>query len=296
MSIVGSVEISNADRLVFPEAGITKGALADYYARIAGTMLPWIRDRPISLLRCPRGRAEACFFQKHDKGGFGEAVRHVDIREKGKREKGRSAEPYLYMVDAEGLLACVQMGTIEFHGWGACVSDIERPDRMVFDLDPDEGLAFDCVRAAAREVGDCLSAMGLASFPLLTGGKGVHVVVPLLPDAQWPAVRSFARRFAADLAARAPDRFTARLSREKRKGRIFIDWLRNQRGSTAIMPWSVRAREGAPVAMPVSWEELGANIASSSCFTLAERDTVFARAGAGPLSGWGVGRQHLPDR
>ena len=283
-------KISNADRVLFPEAGVTKGALADYYAAIAPTILPWVADRPISLVRCPQGRAKQCFFQKHDAGSFGEAVHHVDIV-----EKDGEVEPYLYVSDAAGLLACVQMGTIEFHGWGARVSDIERPDRMVFDLDPDEGLGFDRVKAAAEDLRRHLADLGLASFPLLSGGKGLHVVVPLTPEAEWPVVKDFARRFAVALATAEPERFTAKLSKASRKGRIFIDWLRNQRGGTAIMPWSVRARAGAPVAMPVGWSELDA-ITSPGCHALADIDAVLARVAVRALSGWGQASQVLPDR
>ncbi|MBB4632904.1 DNA ligase D [Sphingosinicella soli] len=282
-----TVSITNADRIIFPEAKITKGALADYYRQVGGIMLPWASHRPASLVRCPQGRARQCFFQKHDSGSFGPAVRHIAIVEKS----GKPGD-YLYIEDVQGLLACVQMGTIEFHGWGARVEDVERPDRMVFDLDPDEAVGFEAVKTAAKDLRGHLADIGLASFPMLTGGKGIHVVVPLT-GADWNAVKDFADRFARAIAALEPDRFTATMSKAKRKGRIFIDWLRNQRGSTAILPYSARARPGAPVAAPVSWKELD-GITKADTFTVKDAKTLLKRAGSRDLAGWGAAAQHLP--
>ena len=284
-----TVKISSRDRVVFPGDGITKGELADYYAAMAGVMLPWLGRRPISLVRCPQGRAKQCFFQKHDAGSFGEQVHHVDIR-----EKDGGTEPYLYVEDAHGMLACVQMGTIEFHSWGARVEDVERPDRLVFDLDPDEGLDFDDVKRAAEQIKSVLADMGLTSFPMLSGGKGVHVVVPLTPEAEWPAVKSFADRFARALAADEPERFVATATKAKRKGRIFIDWLRNQRGATAVLPYVVRARSGAPVAAPVAWSEFK-GLDTAARWTLKDADELIERAGSRLLKGWGIADQVLPE-
>ncbi|WP_150291860.1 DNA ligase D [Sphingobium estronivorans] len=283
-----AVTISHPDRLIFPEAKISKGQLADYYAAMGGAMLPWIAGRPISLVRCPQGRAKKCFFQKHDSGSFGEHVKHVPIR-----EKDGTREDYLYIDETDGLIACVQMGAIEFHGWGSLVEDVERPDRMVFDLDPDEGLDFEDVKKAARDIRRALEDLGLVSFPMLSGGKGVHVIVPLTPDAEWPQVKDFADRFARALAASEPDRFTATMSKAKRKGRIFIDWLRNQRGATAVLPYVARAREQAPVAAPVGWDEL-ADIESAGHFTVKDVAELLQRSGSRALRGWGVAHQPLP--
>lgn len=283
------VKVSSRDRVIFPDSNITKGQLADYYAAVAPIMLPWAANRPISLVRCPQGRAKKCFFQKHDAGSFGEYVHHVDVR-----EKDGSVQPYLYIKDADGLVACVQMGTIEFHGWGSSVATLEQPDRLVFDLDPDEGLDFARVKKAAEDVKAHLAEIGLTSFPMLTGGKGVHVVVPLQPGAEWPAVKSFADRFARALAAAEPERFTATMSKAKRKGKIFIDWLRNQRGATAIMPYSARARSEGPVAVPVSWTELR-DIDTAHLFHVGEAATLIERANSRALAGWGVAQQVLPD-
>lgn len=285
-----NARITNPDRVIFPGDQLTKGDLAGYVETVAPLLLPWAANRPISLVRCPQGRAKACFFQKHDAGSFGDAVLTVEIAEK---DGGR--EPYLYVRDADGLLSCVQMGTIEFHGWGAGVGDVERPDRMVFDLDPDEGLDFADVKRAAADINRHLADLGLVSFAMLSGGKGVHVVVPLTPNAAWPAVKDFADRFARALAQAEPDRFTATMAKAKRKGRIFIDWLRNQRGSTAVLPYSARARAGAPVAAPVAWRELD-DIDTPARWTIRDADELLQRADSRLLAGWGMADQVLPDR
>ncbi|MEH3106658.1 MAG: DNA ligase D [Sphingomonas fennica] len=284
-----AVQISHPDRVIFPESGITKGQLADYYEAVAEPLLAGLADRPVSLVRCPQGRAKQCFFQKHDAGSFGDAVRQVPIR-----GKDGDDEPYLAVHDVRGLLTCVQMGAIEFHGWGSRASAVERPDRMVFDLDPDEGLGFDAVRTAALQLRDVLGEMGLASFPLLSGGKGVHVVVPLDATAEWPAVKDFARRFALALAEAHPDRFTANMKKTERRGRIFLDWLRNQRGATAVLPYVVRARPGAPVAAPITWDELG-ETDSAARFSIADAALLLERAASPALAGWGGPPQPLPD-
>ncbi|MGB3796200.1 MAG: DNA ligase D, partial [Alteraurantiacibacter sp.] len=283
------VNISSRDRVVFPDSGQTKGQLADYYEAIAPIMLPFAARRPASLVRCPQGRAKKCFFQKHDSGAFGHAVHSVPIQ-----EKDGGTEDYLYLEDARGILQCVQMGTIEFHGWGSRTNDVELPDRMVFDLDPDEGLDFGDVKQAARDIRARLSDIGLVSFAMLSGGKGVHVVVPLTPGHSWAAHKDFSRRFAEALSLTEPDRFTATMSKAKRKGKIFIDWLRNQRGSTAVLPYSARARSGAHVAVPVGWNELK-KMDDAKQFSIDDAKRLVDRAGSKTLAGWGFAEQSLPD-
>jgi len=283
------IAITHPDRVIDPDGGITKGQLAAYYAAMADPILRWTAGRPVSLVRCPQGRGKKCFFQKHDAGSFGDHVGHVAIR-----EKDGGSEDYLVLEDGAGLLTCVQMGTIEFHGWGAPAADVEKPDRLVFDLDPDEGLAFADVVSAAGHLRDLLGEMGLATFPMLTGGKGVHVVAPLVPEAEWPAVKDFAQRFAAALAQDQPERFTAALAKKQRTGRIFIDYLRNQRGATAVMPYTVRAREGAPVAVPVTWQELR-SIDRASRWHIGDAAELAKRAGSKALAHWGQADQTLPD-
>ena len=213
-----SERITNADRIIFPGDGVTKGQLAGYYRQVGAIMLPWIADRPISLVRCPQGRGKQCFFQKHDAGSFGDAVHKVPIH-----EKDGSTEEYLWIDSVDGLIAAVQMGSIEFHGWGSRASNVEHPDRLVLDLDPDEGLGFDAVKKAAFDIKEHLADLGLVSFAMLSGGKGVHVVVPLNAKADWPAVKDFSSRFAQALSQAEPDRFVATMSKAKRQGRIFID-------------------------------------------------------------------------
>lgn len=284
-----SVRISNRDRVIDPDSGTTKGQLADHYAAIASIMLPWTGSRPISLVRCPQGRAKKCFFQKHDAGTFGSHVHHVGIMEKDGHE-----EPYLFIDDAEGLLTCVQMGTIEFHGWGARIEDVEKADRLVFDLDPDEGLDFEAVRIAAFHFRDLLKDIGLITFPMVTGGKGVHVIAPLTPKAEWPEVKDFAHRLAIAVAQADPDHFTAALPKVQRKGRIFVDYLRNQRGATAVMPYSVRARSCAPVAVPITWNEMK-TIDKPTHWHVGDAAALVKRAASKALSGWGRADQVLPD-
>ena len=282
------ITISNADRVIYPEAHITKGQLADYYAAMAEPILRFTANRPISLVRCPQGRAKQCFFQKHDSGSFGDAVKHVPIREKD----GDIAD-YLYVDSGEGLLACVQMGAIEFHGWGSLADDVEHPDRMVFDLDPDAGLDFGDVKKAALVLKKELEALGLTSEPMLSGGKGVHLVTMLDQKADWVQVKDFASRFARALAEAKPEMFTANMKKAERKGRIFLDWLRNQRGATAVLPFTVRARENAPVAVPVTWEQLE-DIESAANFHMKDRDVIAKHAATKAILNWGKKRQTLP--
>lgn len=281
--------ITNPDRVIDADSGRTKGELAAYYEAVAPIMLPVLGHRPVSLVRCPQGRAKHCFFQKHDAGSFGEHVHHVPVL-----EKDGSTEDYLWLDDAEGILNCVQMGTIEFHGWGSRIEDIETPDRLVIDLDPDEGLDFEAVRKAAFDISSTLSDLGLISFPMLTGGKGVHVLVPLTPKAKWPVVKDFAHRFAVALETQEPDRYVANMAKVKRKGRIFVDYLRNQRGATAVLPYVARARSGVPVSAPISWEELR-TIDKPSHFSITDADELLERATSPNLAGWGVADQVLPD-
>jgi bifunctional non-homologous end joining protein LigD len=282
------IRISNPDRAIYPTEKLTKGDLAAYYAAIGPLLMVEAANRPITLIRCPQGRAKKCFFQKHDTGSMGEHVKHVPIAEK----KG-GTQDYLYVEDIRGILACVQMGTIEFHGWGSRVDKIEYPDRLVFDLDPDEGLDFAAVRDAARRIRDLLADMGLKTWPMLTGGKGVHVIAPLDASANWDAATSFAERFARAVSEAESDRFTANMRKVQRKGRIFLDWLRNQRGSTAVLPFSARAREGAPVAAPVAWDELD-DYEGGNAFTIRDLDLLFERSESKLLKGWGEAKQALP--
>jgi bifunctional non-homologous end joining protein LigD len=283
------IKITNPDRMLWPEAGITKQELVDYYRTIGPVMSAWSANRPLSLVRCPQGRSKKCFFQKHNTATFGPEVKQIEIEEK----KGDRVD-YVYVEDVAGLVACVQMGTIEFHGWGSPVADIEKPDRLVFDIDPDEGLSFAEVKRTARDLHRYLADMGLQSFPLTTGGKGLHVVVPLTPEAEWPEVKDFAQRFCVALATAEPERFTANLAKARRKGRIFLDYLRNQRGATAILPYSVRARDNATVSAPITWDELE-DLKGGNIYTVRDAELLLERASSRALQGWGEASQVLPD-
>jgi len=283
------VRITSPERAIFPDEGLTKGDLADYYAAVDPLIMVDAARRPMTLIRCPQGRSKKCFFQKHDSGSFGPDVKHVPVKEK----KGITQD-YLYLDDIRGLLACVQMGTIEFHGWGSKIDPLEYPDRLVFDLDPDVGLDFAKVKEAAVRLHGLLEDLGLKTFPLLSGGKGLHVVAPLDQSADWPTVSDFAERFSRAIAEAEPEMFTANIRKVQRTGRIFLDWLRNQRGATAVMPYSARAREGAPVAAPIAWEELD-RYKGGNHFTIRDADELLKRASSKMLAGWGQAKQALPD-
>jgi bifunctional non-homologous end joining protein LigD len=255
------VRLTHPERVVFPSQGVTKAGIAAYYEAVAERMLPHIVQRPLSLVRCPQGRARHCFFQKHASGGFPSQFKDVPIT-----EKDGAVEDYLYVDGLDGILAGVQMNSLEFHIWGSHIQSLEKPDRIVFDIDPDEGLGFAEVRAAAMDIRSRLFDLGLQTFAMPTGGKGIHVIAPLTPRVAWPEVKSFCRAFAEQLAVDEPDRFTANIRKASRKGRMFVDYLRNERGATAIAPFSTRSREGAPCAVPIAWDEVdtlqGANLFS----------------------------------
>ncbi|MBS1301734.1 DNA ligase D [Loktanella sp. SALINAS62] len=249
---IGGQRISHAGRVVFPQTGGTKGDLARYYDAAGARLLKIAGHRPLSLLRLPEGLAGQRFFQKHAGQGMPDALNRIAITES-------DGDPATYMDirRAAAFVAAAQMGTIEFHIWGARSDRLDRPDRLVFDLDPDEGLDWADVRSASVDLAARLTALGLASVPVVSGGKGVHVCVSLRRTNGWDTVKLFSKTLAHVMAQEEPDRFTATMSKARRKGRIFIDWLRNERGSTAIAPYSVRARPSGPVAMPVTWDELG---------------------------------------
>ncbi|HDS1217867.1 DNA ligase D [Stenotrophomonas maltophilia] len=283
-----AVAISHPERVVFAKKKIRKGDVADYYRQMARWILPGIVGRPLSLLRCPDGAGKACFFQKHHGPGLGDAVHAVPLQQKSGRED------YVYIDDVRGLLQLVQMNTLELHPWGATVADPEHPDRLVFDLDPGEGVGWNEVKAGARDVRDRLQEIGLRSFVRLSGGKGVHVVVPLQPAADWEQAKAFCEAFAQAMAQQAPERYVATMSKAKRGGVIFIDWLRNTRGATSVCSWSLRARESAGVAVPLRWEEL-ARIKAADAFPLDKALARAKRLKADPWQGIDAVKQTLPS-
>lgn len=259
---IAGVRLSNPERVLFSEAGLTKLDLARYFLAVSTRMLPYAADRPISLVRCPNGESGSRFFQKHHKKGMPSALKSVRIVE----NDGEEAH-YLMIDDAAGLVAIAQIGGLEIHPWSAHVEALEHPDRLIFDLDPDTSIGFAGVRDAARDVRRLLQTAGLESFALVTGGKGIHVIAPLDASQDWNTVKSFAHGVAEKLAEAEPQRFVATMSKAKRRGRIFIDWLRNERGATAVAPYSPRARPEASVATPVAWSELS-RIEAANVFTI----------------------------
>lgn len=284
---VEGVRLTHPSRVMYPASGETKRDVAEHLTGVAGAMLAHVKDRPVSLVRCPGGIGEDCFFQKHWSDAMPDALRTVKIKERSGETKA-----YLLANDAAGLVAAAQVGALEFHVWGSRRDKLEKPDRLVFDLDPGEGTTFDDVRRAAREVRDHLDGAGLESFALLTGGKGVHVVAPLQRRQGWDAVKTVARGVARTLSEAAPDRYIAEAAKAKRKGKIFIDWLRNERGATAVAPFSPRARKGAPVATPIRWDELG-GVEGGNAYTLATLAARLKRLKSDPWEGYFDARQSL---
>jgi bifunctional non-homologous end joining protein LigD len=282
---IEGIRITHPDRVVFPGQGVTKRDLVEYYVAVADLILPHIADRPLSLVRCPQGREKECFFQKHASPGWPEELRKIRIKEKS------GSDEYMYVEDIAGVVAAVQMGVLELHIWGSHVDAVEKPDRLVFDLDPDEGLPFAKVKEAALNLKKRLEHFDLESFPLATGGKGIHVVVPLKSNHSWDEHRAFAEAMARLMEEENPERYIANMSKKKRAGRIFIDYLRNQRGSTAICPYSTRARKGAYIAAPLAWRNLG-KLENAHPFSVGDAKKL-ARGGD-PWKGYRALRQSLP--
>lgn len=251
---LAKIHLTHPERVLDPESGLTKQGLAQYLALVADRMLPHVVQRPISFVRCPGGTGKACFYQKHSEAALPSGIGSVTIREK------KGTDDYLTIENAEGLIGLAQMGVLEIHPWGARIDDIERPDRMIFDFDPDPAVPFDWVVEAAIQMRKKLDALGLESFLKTTGGKGLHVVAPIKRQYEWPVIKEFARAAANALAA-GSNRYVTTMTKTKRTGKIFIDFFRNDRGATAVAPYSTRARSGAPVAVPLDWSEAVASLA-----------------------------------
>ncbi|GAB2560932.1 DNA ligase D [Dyella jejuensis] len=273
-----TVTITHPDRVVYPSDNITKGEVAEYYRSIMKWLLPGVLDRPLSIIRCPEGAEKTCFFQKHPIQGL-HRVGTVRLKE----EKGSQAV-YLFARDADSVLELVQFGTLEFHVWGATAARPDNADRIVFDLDPAPKVGWARVVAAARLLRGLLSRIGLQSFLRTTGGKGLHVVVPLNPGCPWAQVKDFSRAMASTMAAMHPQEFVDTASKAKRAGKIYVDYLRNSRGATSIANYSLRARKGAPVATPLRWEELS-KIERGDAFTIHTLPRRLARLRKDPWEG-----------
>jgi len=251
------IALTHPDRLLYPDQGLTKRALAEYFVKIADWMLPHVQNRILTLVRCPQGQGGPCFFQKHAGKGLPGALHTVGIQEKDK------LADYLVAKDVAGLVALVQMGALEIHGWGARADRPEQPDQLVFDLDPGPGVDWDGVVSATLAVRDQLAELGLQSFAKTTGGKGLHVVVPVQRRADWEVTKLFCRSVAERVCRSEPKKFVCTMSKAKRQGRVFIDYLRNSRGATSICAFSPRATAGAPVSTPIGWSEVSAELRPS---------------------------------
>ena len=281
-TVFEGVRLTHAERVLYPDHGFTKLDLARYYAEVADWALPHLAHRPLSLVRAPTGVGGELFYQKHAGSSVPEAVTRIEI----------DGEIHLAVENLAGLLSLVQIGVLEIHPWGSQIGKLEQPDRVTFDLDPDEGLPWARVAKAAIEVREMLTGLGLQSFAKTTGGKGLHVVVPLTPKLGWDEVKSFTKAAADDLAARHPDRYTANQLKRARKGRIYVDYLRNARGATAVGAYSTRARPGATVSTPLSWSEVEAGTRPEG-FTLATVPARLASLASDPWAEIGKLRQSI---
>ncbi|WP_119679695.1 non-homologous end-joining DNA ligase [Indioceanicola profundi] len=275
---IAGIDLSSPDKVLWPGQGVTKQDLAEHWVRVAGLALPHIANRPLTLMRCPRGRQSFCFIQKHARAGLHPAVATMEVR-----ERNGAAQPYPMATDVAGLVALAQIGVLEVHLFGAAAPDLEQPDRLVLDLDPGEDVAWAEVADAARLMRGRMQAAGLEPFLMWTGGKGLHVTAPLAPGADWDRARALSEGLARSLEAEQPDRFTATASKAGRKGRIYVDWLRNGFGATAVAPYSPRAREGAPVALPMAWDDLRDRKPTVGVATLPDH---LKSRGSDPWAGW----------
>lgn len=248
--IIEGVKITHPEKILFDDSETTKADVIRYYEKAAARMLPYVSHRLLSIVRCPKGISQTCFFKRHPGPGSKEIVPLSVPNSDGEMEE------YFYIESISGLIFEVQMGTLEFHTWGSRIDKLEKPDIMVFDLDPDEGMDLGQVRQGVKDVRSILDQLSLASYLKTSGGKGYHVVVPFEPFVDWETFHDFSRHIAQVMEQKWPDRYTSNVRKEKRKNRIFIDWIRNGRGATSIAPYSIRARKGATVSMPITWDEL----------------------------------------
>ena len=286
-SVVAGVRVSHPDKILYPEQGVSKRALADFYATIADFILPHVIHRPLTLLRCPDGREGGCFYQKHLKEAIPPTLRTIPIREK------ETMAEYLVIDDLRGLISLVQLGVLEIHPWGSRETDLERPDILTFDLDPGPGLGWPEVIEGARLLRQRLEGLGLTSFVKTSGGKGLHLVVPIEPQVGWAEAKAFARAVALDMVRLRPDRFTAEIRKVKREGRILIDYLRNGRGATTVAAYSTRAGAGAPVSTPIRWDELDRTMTADR-YRIDNLPKRLAGLKSDPWQGYFELRQGLP--
>lgn len=281
------IRITHPDKILDAESGMTKQALADYYLLVADHMLPHIADRPLSIVRCPEGIGKPCFFQKHISASLPPGIRSVPVPDK----KDKSVEHYITLNTAEGLVGLAQMGVLEIHPWGSTNNSLEKPDRIIFDLDPDEAIEWKMLTATANVFRSRLEEFGLVSYLKTTGGKGLHVVAPIRAEHEWPAVKEFTHNVALGIERQNPGLYVTKMTKAVRSNRIYLDYLRNDRGSTAIAPYSPRARAGAPVALPLDWKDLNAK--SRPLFHVADFESWKERLSHDPWAGMLENKQRL---
>jgi bifunctional non-homologous end joining protein LigD len=281
------VRLSHPDKVLFPDPGITKRELADYWLAVADVALPYLSGRPLTMYRCPDGYAAQCFYQKHVGVAVPAIVPRVAVTD--------GEDPYAMLDDAASLVALAQIGVLELHVWGSRAEHLDQPDVIVFDLDPAEDVPWREVAAAALDVKQRLATLGLNAFVKLTGGKGLHVVVPVAPGPAWPAVKKFTRAFVLEMVRDEPQRFVASMSKAKRIGKIFIDYLRNDFEATAIGAYSPRARPGAPVALPIEWDDISADSRTAPRFGLREVPKLIRARRRDPWAGFETARRPLVD-
>nr|WP_262296445.1 non-homologous end-joining DNA ligase [Microvirga sp. HBU67692] len=286
---VAGVSLTHPERVLWEDQGLTKQELAAFYAGIADWLLPHLVDRPLTLIRCPGGAEKKCFVQRHSWAGMSSFIHADTVKD------GSGKQEILTVRDIQGVVALVQAGVLEMHVWGAILADLERPDRLIFDFDPGEGVDWPAVIDGARAVRERLKALGLESFVKTTGGTGLHVVVPLRPKAPWKDALAFTREVAEAMAADEPDRYTTTSVKHEREGRIFIDYLRNNREASAVAPYSTRSRPGAPVATPVAWEELGPGLKPNG-FTVENLSERLKALKRDPWADMSKVDQVLPER
>ena len=288
-TVVCGVTITHPDRVLYAKPAITKLDLARYYEAIASSMVPHVAGRPLTLVRCPDGMRGTCFYMKHSKVWAPEPLRRVQIQEKTKRGE------YLIADDAAGIVALVQMGVLEIHTWNTRIDDVERPDRLVIDLDPGEDVSWAQVIDAAKLVRKALAALDLESYCKTTGGRGLHVVTPIVPHADWSECLEFSRLLSEAIERIDPDRYTTEYAKRGRRAKILLDYLRNNRTNTSIAAYSTRARDGAPVSVPIGWDELRTSLSPAS-FTVETVTQRLSRLKAEPWRGYAESRQKLTQQ
>ncbi|MBV9775066.1 MAG: non-homologous end-joining DNA ligase [Gemmatimonadetes bacterium] len=283
---VAGTRLTHPDRVLYPEQGITKRELAEYYVVVADRMLPHVRGRPLTLVRCPAGEAKECFFQRRAGPGTPKELGRVKVPVEGEEET------YLTADTLPAILSLVQLGVLEMHVWGSRRDRLDRPDRMIHDLDPAHGIPWDEVVEAARRIRDLLAGVGLTSFVKTSGGKGLHVVTPLVRRHSWEEVREFSLKVAEAMVRDDPERYLTSASIEEREGKIYIDYVRNSWSASAVAPYSTRARPGAPVSLPLEWDELGPEVAPGKLTVRTAPERIAARK-RDPWAGLAEVRQGL---